>query len=606
MPGLHLLVSMDDMQPIRHDERRLFVDALGKLKHFEWYVTDVLCDIANMIVGRSYYEGYPFTVFESKNEIALIDGAIYNKSAREVRRELEKISLVESSITQLLEKAKKFLLSTHGEFIVVKYNKEIQKCLILNDALGRLPLYYCSFCNQFPARIVISREVKFLVPFLKRIEFDTMGLAEYLLFGYPLGERMLWKDIKRLHPAAALVIDIKNNEFLLKKALTWNLEPESESINQLQENARKLVNLFLTSSGNIAQSFSKEYVHVVSLSGGLDSRATLAGLVKVGANPIAFSFKSGEDRIVRKVAQTLKVRHQFVSSSFSMTDEDYVLLTDCFSTPKLSHIVSYLYGIRERIGNKAILYTGDGGDKTVSPLSCARVRSDISNEGKLLQYIIESNHIFDIDEIISILNIDKSAFKRHLEKHIMAFPEKTMEGKLVHFMVFERGFKSMFVGEDKNRFFLWSTTPYYSIHFFGPAMKMSQRAKDYYVLYKNFLSGLNPFLSQIQYYDRIIPLSIPDWLLKMYLSIFDWLKRHFYEKGTTSPIDLLSGERPYEKTDEMRKLILKSLGPKSVFSSLEQCRIREITKETTNQAKLNKLAALVVYASHVSSARERD
>ena len=597
---------MDNTQPIRHDERRVFVDTLDKMKHFEWYVTDVLYDTTDMIVGRSYYKGYPFTVFQSKKGVTLIDGAIYNKSDREVRRELDKISLAESSITRLLEKVRKFLLSTHGEFIVIKYNKEMQKCLIFNDALGRLPLYYCSSYNRFSAKIVMSREVKFIIPFLKKTDFDTMGLAEYLLFGYPLGKRTLWKDIKRLHPAAVLMIDTKNNEFLLKKVLSWNLEPESETMNQLQEKTRKLVNLFLTSSKNIAQTFSKEYVHIVSLSGGLDSRATLAGLVKTGVNPIACSFSSGEDRIVRKIAQALKVRHQFVSSSFKITDEDYIWLTDCFGTPKLCHIVSYLNGIRERIGNKAILYTGDGGDKTVSPLSCARVRSNVSNVEKLLQYIIETDHIFDIDEISSILSIHKGAFKRHLEKHIMAFPEKTMEGKLVHFKVFERGFKSMFVGEDRNRLFLWSTTPYYSIHFFGPSMKMSQRSKEYYILYKNFLSGLNPFLSRIRYYNRLIPLSIPNWLLKLYLSVFDWLKRYFYKKGTTSPIDLLSGERPYERTDEIRKLILKFLAQKSVFNSLEQCRIREITKETTNRAKLHTLAALVVCASHVKSACGRD
>ena len=604
LPGLHLLISMGSNQPIRQDERRIFSNTLDKVKHFQWYVTDVLYSDTNIILGRSCYDGYPFTVFQNKKGVTLIDGAIYNKSDRKVKRELDKISLAESSLTQLLDKVEKFLLTTHGEFIVVIYNKEMQKCLIFNDALSRLPLYYCSSCNRFSDKIIMSREVKFIIPFLKKPDFDILALAEYLLFGYPLGERTFWKNIKRMPPAAISVVDTKNNKLLFKKVLSWNLEPKSENMNQLRQETRKIVNLFLSSSKNIAQTFSKEYAHIVSLSGGLDSRATLAGLVKIGANPIAYSFPSGENRISKKIAQTLGVRHQIISSSFKITNEDYVKLTDGLGSTSwmLCDVMSFLYGIREKIGNKAILYTGDGGDKTVGPLTCP---CNISNVKKLLQYIIETDHIFDMDEISSMLNIHKGTFKEHLEKHIMAFPEKTMEGKLVHFKVFERGFKGMFVGEDRNRIILWSTTPFYSIHFFRASMKVSQRFKNHYILYKNFLSSLNPFLSRIQYYNRLIPLSMPNWLLKLYLFFFEWLKRHFYEPGTTSPIDLLSDKRArkraQERTDEIRKLILRFLGQKGVFNFLEQSRVREIVKKERNQMKLDTLAALVIYASLVES-----
>ncbi len=598
LPGLHLLISMGNFQPIRHDERRVFVNTLDKMKHFQWYVTDVLRNDPNMIIGRSYYNGYPFAVFESEKELTLIDGAIYNKSWRKVKMELDEISFAESSLTQLLDKVKKFLLTTHGEFVVIKYNKAMQKCLIFNDALGRLPLYYCSSRGQFSDMFIISREVKFIIPFLEKTGFDTLALAEYLLFGYPLGERTLWKVVKRLPPAAILMMDIKNNGFLLKKAISWNLEPKSQSMNEVREEIRKLVNLFLRSSKNIVQTFSRDYAHIVSLSGGLDSRATLACMVRIRANPAACSFPSGENRIAKKIAQTLKVRHQLVSSSFKITNEDYIKLTDGLISMRLRNVVSYLYSVRKKMGSKAILYTGDGGDKTVGPLS---LESNVSNVEKLLQYIIETDHIFDIDEISSMLNIPKGAFKEHLKKHIMAFPENTMEGKFVHFKVFERGFKWMFVGEDRNRFFLWSTTPFYSMRFFRASMKVPQRFKKHYILYKSFLSGLNPSLSRIMYYNRLIPLSVPNWLLKLYLSGFEWLKRHSHKPGTTSPIELLRGKRAQERTDETRKLMLKSLGRESVFDFLELSRVREITK-TADPRKLNILAALVVYTSLVKSA----
>jgi len=594
---------MDDIQPIRHDERRLFLNTLDEMKHFQWYVTDVLNDDANMIIGRSYYSGYPFAVFQSKKRATLIDGAIYNKSDRKVKGELDKISLAETSLSQLLNKVKKFLLSTHGEFIVAKYNKEMQQCLIFNDALGRLPFYHSSSRDRFSDMIVMSREVKFIIPFLEKTDFDILALAEYLLFGYPLGDRTLWKDIKRLPPATVLMMDTKNNEFLLKKVLSWNLEPKSATMNQVREETRKLVNLFLSSSKNIAQTFSKDYAHIVSLSGGLDSRAVLGGLVRVGANPIAYSFPSGENRIAKKVAQTLKVKHQVISSSFKITNEDYVKLTDSLISMRLRHLVSYLYGFREKIGKKAILYTGDGGHQVKKEY--AYTIRNISNVEKLLQCIIEAEHIFDLDEISSMLDIDKCAFKEHLKKHIMSYPEKTMEGKLIHFKQFERYFKWMFVGEDRNRFFLWSTTPFYSIDLFRTSMKVPQRFKEHYILAKNFLSGLNSLLTRIEYYDRLVPLSIPNWLLKLYLSVFEGLKRRFHEPGTANPIELLiTRARTQERTDEMRRFILKFLSRESFFSFLEQSKASEITKKTTNPSKLYNLAGLVVYADLVKRARK--
>lgn len=573
------------------------MNTLGKMKHFQWYLTDVLYSDAKMITGRSYYDGYPFAVFESEKGLTIVEGAIYNKSGRKVRKELHEISSAESLLILLLDKLRDFLLSTHGDFIVVKYDKQTGKCLIFNDVLGRLPFYYCAFPNQSSNRIVMSREVKFIIPFLNKVDFDITALAEYLLFGYPLGDRTLLKDIKRLPPATVLMIDTEKKEFLLKKVLSWNLDPRGEKVNKmnnLHEETRKLVHLFLSSLKGMVQTFTKDYAHIVSLSGGLDSRATLAGLLKIGTNPAACSFPSGENRIAKKIARALKVKYDIISLSSKIFNEDYVKLTDGLLDIGLRSLFSYLHGIREKIASKVILYTGDGGDKTLGPLG---FKSNISNVESLLQYIIETNHIFDLNEISSILDISKDAFKKHLKNHLMAYPEETMEGKFAHFKVFERAFKWLFVGEDRNRLFMWSTTPFYSIHFFRASMKMSQHVKEHYILYKNFLSSLNPILSRIRYYDRLIPLCIPNLLLKFYLTAFEWLKTHFYEPGTTNPINLLIGKPAQERTDETKKLILQLLGRKNVSNFLVPSRVSDTIINEINQIKLNNLATLVLYAS---------
>jgi len=229
---------------------------------------------------------------------------------------------------------------------------------------------------------------------------------------------------------------------------------------------------------------------------------------------------------------------------------------------------------------------------------------------ELIHYIIEKGHgmhacHFDIEEVSNILNIQKDVLKEHLKQHIMAYPEKTMEGKIDHFRVFERFFRRSFIGEDKNRFFLWSTTPFYSIDLFRASINVPQRSKEHFILYRNFFERLNPALARIPYYDKLVPLSLPCWLLKTYLSVFELLQRLLHEPGTASPFDLLFGKRTQDGTDKIKNLILKLAGKEGGFNFLEYPRVVETIEKTTNPAKLERLATLVVYANLVKSSRAR-
>lgn len=601
MPGLHLIKAIDKAESISSDEKMLFENMLNGMKHFQWYSTNAEYSDTNMMLGRSYYDGYPFTVFQSEKEATVIDGAIYNKSLSRIKRELGELSFAEGSRNWLSEKIRKFVLCTHGEFIIVKYDKLTGNCLVFNDVLGRLPLYYCLSPRRHPSLTVISREAKFIMPFLGKLDFDLTALSEYLLFGYPLGERTLWKDIQRLPPANMLMIGTENKDVLLKQVFSWNLDPKSESgqnKNYLRQETEDLVDLFNRSLEAISQRFSNDYTHIVALSGGLDSRATLAGLVDVGMKPVAISFPTGEYRIARKIAQSLKVNHYMISPSLKMSNENYVKLTDGLTNLGVLHIVSYMYEIREKIGNKAVLYTGDGGDKTLRDLG---FKFDISNVHELVSYLIETDHVFGLDEISLMLNMRKDNLRKHLENYLMSYPEKTMEGKFAHFKVFERGFKWLFVGEDRNRLFMWSTTPFYSVNFFKASMKESQRVKKHFMLYKSFLSSLNPVLLRIRYYDRLVPLSLPNWLLEPYLTIFEWFRKHFYVTGLSNLINILIGQPAQQMSEETKKLMLQLLKQKDVFNFLDSSRVGERIINEKNQAKLNTLATLILHASIVKS-----
>jgi asparagine synthase (glutamine-hydrolysing) len=600
MPGLHLLSSIEDQRQISPDDRKKFFEILRGLCHFDWYETEILRDERNLVVGRSFYSGYPFTVFQDDKYLTVIEGAIYNKSTSNVREELSKISLTECSFDESADKVSAFLRGNHGEFLVVKCDKRNGNCLVFNDALGRLPFYYCKPLQTSSTLIVMSREVKFIVPFLHGSDLDKTAFGEYLLFGYPLGERTLWKDVKRLLPGSMLMTDVEYERLLSKEILSWNLDPKKETSDDnaaLRSEAQRLVDLFLNSLSDTANFFPKTFSQTVSLSGGLDSRATLAGLIKVGATPVAYSFPAAEDRVAKKIADQLKVDYHIISSSFKISDEECVRLTDGLIDIGLRSRISYFYALRQAVGNEAVAFTGDGGDKTLSALG---FRYSVTNEQLLLQYIMETDQIFGLTEVCSILSLDKDVFTEHLEKHLMLYPERTMEGKFAHFRIFERGFKWLYVGEDRNRLFMWSTTPFYDLSFFSASMEESQCGKEYYRIYKEFLSVLNPILPRIQYYDRLVPLSVPSSLLRLFLFAFDWLKAHFYKRGTLNLFDLFLGQRVNQMPNETKELLLHILSAETPdFFDLSPT-IRVIAEER-NQSKLNVLATLILYSNLVGS-----
>jgi asparagine synthase (glutamine-hydrolysing) len=62
-------------------------------------------------------------------------------------------------------------------------------------------------------------------------------------------------------------------------------------------------------------------------------------------------------------------------------------------------------------------------------------------------------------------------------------------------------------GEDRNRHFFWSVSPFYSPDFFSYAMSCADRDKKGCRLYQEFLAKFHPAVSRVDYADWQAPLS---------------------------------------------------------------------------------------------------
>jgi asparagine synthase (glutamine-hydrolysing) len=100
--------------------------------------------------------------------------------------------------------------------------------------------------------------------------------------------------------------------------------------------------------------------------------------------------------------------------------------------------------------------------------------------------------------VSALTGLESEGIIYELRRHIASYPEEDVRQKYVHFMIYERAFKWLFEGEDRNRFYFWSTTPFTGIRFFDAAMRCPDEQKSYHRLYREFLLGLCPAATAIE------------------------------------------------------------------------------------------------------------
>jgi asparagine synthase (glutamine-hydrolysing) len=99
--------------------------------------------------------------------------------------------------------------------------------------------------------------------------------------------------------------------------------------------------------------------------------------------------------------------------------------------------------------------------------------------------------------IESALGLDHGTLYEELRELLFNYPEKDLNNKAVHYSFYERGRKWLYEGEDRTRFYLWQTTPFYSFPFFQYAAQIPGKYKKHNILYRKFQFLLSPESAKI-------------------------------------------------------------------------------------------------------------
>ena len=140
----------------------------------------------------------------------VFNGEIYNYI--ELRNDLiarghafRTTSDTEVLLRMYLEHGPGFVRALNGMFAFLLYDSRRQQLMAARDHFGIKPLYYYAD----PSRLLFASEIKALLQHPEvRPEVDFDSLRDYITFQFVLGDRTLFKDIRKLAPGQYCVVDL--------------------------------------------------------------------------------------------------------------------------------------------------------------------------------------------------------------------------------------------------------------------------------------------------------------------------------------------------------------------------------------------------------------
>jgi asparagine synthase (glutamine-hydrolysing) len=501
MPGMSVLF---DVSGNVLSGEAAFSAALDSVLHSKRYAGKILFRGDGAMLGFTGCEGYPISTFSAGDFDFVLEGAIYSESRETVETELIELSDV---LFQDREKGKhilrEWLLKTDGEFIVFIHRKSTGEIVVFNDLLGHLPLYYLRTGDIF----LISREIGIFRNFPSRVALDRMGIAQFLVFAFPLGERTLFENVRRLKPGAVLSFTPRLRDISLECLHELNFEEKQHADRPMGENVEESVALFEQACRRRTELPGTDRI-VVSLSGGLDSRTVAAGLKRSGVpfEGITFMDSRGGARvdveIACQVAEAFHIEWRKVDLPPARGADALALLTvkQGLNYLSMKFIIPFLHMIESLYGSDICHFNGNTG----MILRDYRAAKKLHSVDEMIRYMLSKggrycmSGIFPFGEAARLAGIDEREFIGELSSVLSSYPEKSFDQKYVHSVFSGYCFNWHYEGIDMQRCFFWSHIPLESTPFFLHVMNCPDEQKRYYMFYREFIKRLSPETSEIQ------------------------------------------------------------------------------------------------------------
>jgi asparagine synthase (glutamine-hydrolysing) len=290
-----------------------------------------------------------------------VNGEIYN--FMELRAELEKKghrfysnSDSEAIVHTYEECGLDFINKLRGMFALALYDKNKGRLILARDPIGKKPLYY-----YFDGELLIfASEIKAILEARVKKEIDKDALCAYLAYQYTLGERTLFKGIKKVLPGNMLILE--HGELKIQKY--WDIN--ENLIHASEDYFVKKLRTLLEESTRLRM--VADVPVGAFLSGGIDSSAIVA-LARPHVENEFHTFSVGfetfsELEYAKIVSQHLDTVHHELIITAGMVVKDLPKIAWHYDEPLGdAAILNNYYLSREARKYVRVVLAGEGGDE---------------------------------------------------------------------------------------------------------------------------------------------------------------------------------------------------------------------------------------------------
>jgi asparagine synthase (glutamine-hydrolysing) len=312
------------------------------------------------IIDLSEKATQPFTNEEGTIQ-GMVNGEIYN--FQKLRSFLENKghkflsnSDCETVVHLYEEYGLEFVKELRGMFALAIYDRQKNRLILARDHIGKKPLYYYHDGNT----LIFASEIKAILESGVQREIDNDALWSYLKFPYTIGEKTLFKGIKKILPATMLVME--NNNLVFQKY--WEIheqiirEDEDFFIRKLRALLEESVGLRVIADVPVG----------AFLSGGIDSSA-IAALAKQKMRDEFHTFSVGfttfsELEYAAVVSEHVGTVHHEMVITADMVKKDIEKITWHYDEPLGdAAIINNYYLAHEAKKYVKVVLAGEGGDE---------------------------------------------------------------------------------------------------------------------------------------------------------------------------------------------------------------------------------------------------
>lgn len=338
------------------DNGDFFIENQVALGHRRLAVID-LTDAANQ----------PMTSADG-NAILVFNGEIYN--FRELRKSLSERGRTirgSSDTAVLLEAWCEFgpgcVERLRGMFAFAVYDKSLNLVFLARDRLGKKPLFYATGEGWFG----FGSEIKALLASgLVCRQLDEQALVEYFCYGYPLGGRTMYTDIRSLPPGNMLSISLDQGPITCHPHRYWHFELQPDP---LLEEAGALSRLHRVLGESVRLRMVSDVPVGVFLSGGIDS-SIIAAMMREQSDEKVRTFNIGfQEKQYDESAKAAAVARRLGTEHCALIATPEIIVT----IPELLAIYDQPFGDSSSIPmlllsrftreHATVALSGDGGDE---------------------------------------------------------------------------------------------------------------------------------------------------------------------------------------------------------------------------------------------------